>query len=258
MGEAHLALGDIYEEQKEYDKAIASYGETIQRNPKNANAFFKRGKLLDRTYDYLKACEDYKRVIDLAPHLKVEVYPLLSKVNGYLIKDAHVFANRGKAFMDTGEIELAIADFNKALQYNPDYYRVYFYRGFCHHMLGKGNLALKDYDEAIGLRRIEPDFYYARAITYQKLGKFTESIQDLQKTMELNPSFHAAHHRMGLLYEEKKDYKNAVKSYERAIDVYPGKSFYYYELSRVYLSMGNLDMSNANRMKARDLEKQNR
>jgi tetratricopeptide (TPR) repeat protein len=77
--------------------------------------------------------------------------------NNYL-----AYENRGIAYGQIGQYQLAIADFSKAINLYH-YYKGYNNRGFAYANLGLYQNAIEDYDEAI---RLKPDY----AIAYQNRG----------------------------------------------------------------------------------------
>jgi tetratricopeptide (TPR) repeat protein len=52
---------------KNYDSAIANYTKAIQADPKNAEAYFQRGKAYNFKDETEKAKADFKKVVELTP-----------------------------------------------------------------------------------------------------------------------------------------------------------------------------------------------
>ena len=70
------------------------------------------------------------------------------------------YNNRGNAYDDKGQPDLAIQDYERAMQLQPGDAKPYFNRGAAYYNKGEYARALQDFDEAIRLR---PD--YAKALT---------------------------------------------------------------------------------------------
>lgn len=63
--EIYYHLGDIYQMQKQYDKAIAVYQEIIKLKPKDVNAHQQLAHVYERTKQYEKAIPIYQELIEL-------------------------------------------------------------------------------------------------------------------------------------------------------------------------------------------------
>jgi Tfp pilus assembly protein PilF len=92
---------------------------------------------------------------------------------------------RGAAFMRTGETATAMADFDSALEIDPDYARACHLRGLAREAKGDDEGALADFGRAIELK---PDYaaaYYSRATLYTKLGQMDLADEDSRMTTHL-------------------------------------------------------------------------
>lgn len=70
------------------------------------------------------------------------------------------YNNRGNAYDDSNQPDLAIKDYERAMELDPQGARAYFNRGATYYNKGEYGRAIQDFDEAIRLR---PD--YAKALT---------------------------------------------------------------------------------------------
>jgi tetratricopeptide (TPR) repeat protein len=128
------------------------------------------------------------------------------------------------------DIQGALADYNRAIQLNPNSAVAYNYRG----LLKKNKLqdiqsALADYNRAI---QLDPNF----ALTYSNRGFLKEDkLQDIQgaladynRAMQLNPNFALAYNNRGLLKANKlRDIQGALADYNRAIQLDPNLALTY-------------------------------
>src|SRR5919202_2820322 len=86
--------------------------------------------------------------------------------------------NRGVDKLNAGNYQGAIADFNQALQLDPNDADTYYNRGYAQHTLGNYAKAITDYTEAI---RINPNFaqaYSNRGYAHYVLKNYKEAIAD--------------------------------------------------------------------------------
>jgi len=68
--DASFLKGESHFQKKEWDRAIAEYTETIKRNRKHAEAYYKRSLAYDQLGDRLHAEDDYQTAVTLKPSLK--------------------------------------------------------------------------------------------------------------------------------------------------------------------------------------------
>jgi len=83
---------------------------------------------------------------------------------------AHPYINRGNTYFNQGAYDLAIADYNKAIQIEPDSSHAYYLRGSTHSIKGDYDLAFAD--------SIEAGYAAIRKDTYEKKGMQKEAEAD--------------------------------------------------------------------------------
>jgi tetratricopeptide (TPR) repeat protein len=79
---------------------------------------------------------------------------------------------------------IAIPDFDKAIELNPDFADAYFNRGCAKGSLEQIADALADFDAAIHLNPDYVDAYCTRALVKSALGCTREAMQDLQTALK--------------------------------------------------------------------------
>ena len=150
------------------------------------------GKLISVDWSaegYLKA--------GLGPFQKIAENPTLLAIADYtraieLNPDyAMAYNNRGIAHLQKREYDKAIADYSKAIELDPDYAVAYNDRGIAYRHKGEYDKAIADYTKAIGLDPQWPHAYKNRAGAYKEQGKKAEAIADLKKFITLtdNPQW---------------------------------------------------------------------
>ncbi len=139
--------------------------------------------------------------------------------------EAKYFLSNGEAKLKAGNYKEAIADFTKAIEYEPKLSRgylseVYFKRGFAKSALGDNEGAKGDYRISIELDRTPKDAeaYYNRGTARSFTGDNNGALADYTKAIDLNPAYGEAYaHRgkikeaMGDKHGAKLDYKHAEK-----------------------------------------------
>ena len=131
--------------------------------------------------------------------------------------------NRGVALANLGRSEAAIADYDKAIEINPDLDQAWNNRGVALANLGRSETAIADYDKAI---EINPDLYqawYNSGNALGNLGKYEKAITSYDKAIEINPDDDQAWYNRGNALGNLGKYEKAIASYDKAIEINPDK-----------------------------------
>ena len=132
----------------------------------------------------------------------------------------------------------AIKDYNKALELDKGFERVYVQRAYCKVQLKEYESAISDFKLAIELNPNDPITYLNLGQTYYNLG-VKDDTTDFDKAIELDENMFEAHFARGnaLLYKE--EYGQAIISLTKAIELEPTWSAFYLCRAIAYQNMGN-------------------
>jgi len=98
-----------------------------------------------------------------------------------------VLNNRGNAYQNAGNAALALKDYQRVLEIEPDIPQVYNNRGIVYESLGDYDKALAEYTKAIELKSDYADAYYNRGNVFNSLNKYNEALADFKKLLQLEP-----------------------------------------------------------------------
>lgn len=149
----------------EYDRLT----ETINRNPQDATAYYKRGNVLARQKEYELAARDFGRTIELDPN------------------DAQAFNNRCWTYVALGQGQKAVTDCNEALRLRSDYADAFDSRGLANLMLGRLDRAIDDFNDALRLKPKLATSLYGRGIAYTRQGKTSAGNSDMKAATAIDP-----------------------------------------------------------------------
>ena len=234
--------GLIWNEKKDYDKAIADFNEAIRLDPKLALAYNNRGNAWDAKKEYDKAIADFNEAIRLDPKL------------------ALAYNNRGTAWMAKKDYDKAIADYNEAIRLDPKHAPRTTTGALAWHDKKDYDKAIADYNEAI---RLDPKL----ALAYNNRGNawrtrrsttrrsptttrqsgsiprmpspttteaslggkkdFDKAIADCNEAIRLDPKYALAYNNRGNAWHDKKNYDKAIADYNEAIRLDPTYAFAY-------------------------------
>jgi tetratricopeptide (TPR) repeat protein len=134
--------------------------------------------------------------------------------------DSYVaYVTRGIAKRAKADYDGALADYNKAIQLKPGFYTAYVTRGAVKRAMEDYDGSIADYDMAIQLKPDHAKAHYARGYTYEQMGKFGNAIADYDKSIELEPDYAQAHYARGYAHEQMREFENAIEDYRRALAI---------------------------------------
>ncbi|MBN2214123.1 MAG: tetratricopeptide repeat protein [Bacteroidales bacterium] len=139
--------------------------------------------------------------------------------------------------------ENSITLFSDVLRKNPDVSIALNNRGNAYNDKGEYQLAIKDFDRGIRLSPRLKHLYNNRALAWFKLDSSKRAIEDLDKAIELDPGYLDAYLNKGNILFELKNTEGAIESYSRAISLAPRRAVIYLLRADVYRSMHNNEMA---------------
>lgn len=106
--------------------------------------------------------------------------------------DFNFYQKRAGDYAAKGEFEMAIVDYNKAIELKPGEASAYFDRGLAFESRKNYALAFGDFDKSIELDPKNPAAYVHRGNAYEKNGDISKAMADFQKAVDLDGNNEAA------------------------------------------------------------------
>lgn len=131
------------------------------------------------------------------------------------------YVNRGVSKKMLGRYQEAIQDFDQAIKLNPNHFLFYYYRGSTKFQLDQYATAITDLDKAIELNPADAESYLVRGSTKKYLKQHELAILDLNKAIELDPHNITAYDERGYLRSSLKEYQAAILDFSKAIELEP-------------------------------------
>lgn len=127
---------------------------------------------------------------------------------------ADAYNMRGVAYLEQGNMEDAVSDFNQALRYDSISYMPVFNRGNAYRQQGQLPEALQDYNQVVRKNPSMPDVYINRSAVLYEMKQYKEARMDLEAALELapeNPMVHLNLAKINLLMEDTEAAKENLK-----------------------------------------------
>jgi tetratricopeptide (TPR) repeat protein len=131
-----------YSQKGDFDHAIADASEAVRLDPKSAAAFLSRADAYRFKGDFDRAIADYDEALTLDPMHKLH----------------DILVNRGLAYASKGDREHAVADYSEAIRLNPTDPDPLFNRGRLYIYSDAISMAISDFTKTAEL---EPRYAYA-------------------------------------------------------------------------------------------------
>lgn len=134
---------------------------------------------------------------------------------------AATYNNRGIIHAKKGKYGLAIEDFNKAIEFDPNHVEAYCNRGTAYSLQKDFEIAIENYNKAAALNPRHAGTYNNRGATYANNGEHVKAIKDFTTAIKLNPQDAGIYNNRGLVYGNVFDFDRAIKDYNTAIKLNP-------------------------------------
>jgi tetratricopeptide (TPR) repeat protein len=141
------------------------------------------------------------------------------------------YFKKGNQYGKLKKHQLAIEQYDKAIELIPNFYKAYNNRGNQLNNLGFHAKAVIDLSKAIELKGDYAIAYHNRGRSYRDLGEYELAISDLSRAISLNPDSVKSYASRGLCYEKLHKFNLAISNYERAIALNTNNSTVYNNLA---------------------------
>lgn len=194
-------LIDKYSELKKREMELLERIEKLEKQNKDISGKTFSGKQdkknnlrkdLDEAIQALPAIEWNKKAIALWEKGK---YNDPAKAIEYLNESIRIdvfnpvsYNNRGVAYYNLGQKQLAIDDFNHALLLDSSYADAYNNRGVAYFEMHQYHQAISDYNEVIRLKPQRVDAFLNRAAANKNLWQYRLFLEDLQNALLIDPN----------------------------------------------------------------------
>lgn len=178
-----------------------------------------------------KGCQPSDQSLRASAHRKAKqgdymgAIALLTQLITRHPKHAVDYNNRGLIYFQSGQREKALADYNKALQLNPELDSAYNNRANYYASNGKLAEALTDYETALDLNPGNTRTWINQAITFRELGLYDLALENLDMALMLGGLEENIYAERGRTYHLRGDWNCAIADYQRALSTMAASGF---------------------------------
>ena len=171
---AYNNRGNAYIAQRDYDRAIRDFDQSIKLNATYTKPINNRGVAYLRKGEYDSAIKAFDDAIKLKPEY------------------GEAFANRAEAYLKTKEYDRASSDFDEAIRLNPSLQAAWSGRCWTRAVRGALHEALEDCHRVL---RGEPDSaaaYDSLGLIHLKMGLFGDAVAHYDSALRIDPKLVSA------------------------------------------------------------------
>jgi tetratricopeptide (TPR) repeat protein len=139
-----------------------------------------------------------------------------------------MFFKRGLAKFKRTDYQGALADHTKALEVNPKNALAYSSRGNTKIKISDFDGAIADCTKALEINPLQVEAYLVRGFANICNGNIINAISDTSKVIEFSPENPEAYFNRGLAYYENDDLENAIADFSKAIELDAEYAYAYY------------------------------
>lgn len=147
-----------------------------------------------------------------------------NNISKYPDRSAHAYTGRGYLYMQKGQFNPALMDFNKAIELNPKYNRAYYNRANIYYDAGEFSKAISDFSKAIELSSKNPNYYNNRGLAYSDNNQTLKAIVDYNSALELDSMQYDVYINRGVSFASLQRWSEAKDDFSRALDIKPNDS----------------------------------
>ena len=205
---ADIQVGRYYTITQKYDEASKYLRAVIERTPKDLDAIQALGDVLRADKKFAEAAEIYSRAID--------------QIGTPTKGDWGLYYYRGIAYERTKQWPKAEADFDKALELQPDEPHVLNYLGYSWIDMGMNlDKGLDLVKKAVELKSDDGYIVDSLGWAYFKLGRFEEAVKELERAILLKPDDPVINDHLGDAYWKVDRRLEATFQWRHSLDMKP-------------------------------------
>ncbi|MDF1775371.1 MAG: tetratricopeptide repeat protein [Rhizobiaceae bacterium] len=189
--------------QGKFREALGPVNQLLLANPLNADAFGKRGYILQQFDKHREALGNFTRALTLQP-----IFP-------------EALNNRGNSFKALNRHIEAIKDYDEAIAQRPDYALPYSNKGYSLQYLKRYDEALESCDLALKLSNRFPDAHVNKGFILQNMQRYEEALTCFERALAIDGGNWTAMNNMAYCLRQLGRFDESADHYRRMSKIHP-------------------------------------
>lgn len=135
-----------------------------------------------------------------------------------------MLVNNAVNLMNRKDFTAAVAEFEKAIQKNPQKTPAYLDISACYHLMNQNEKALEYLKKAYAINPNDIAIVGNLGAIYFHLGEYERGIEYLKKAIQMGQDYPANYYNLGIAYYELKKYKEAKENFVKAKELYKSEN----------------------------------
>ena len=259
--------------RRDYDRAIADFGQAIRLEPKNVTIVMSRATAYEAKGDFGRAIADYDQALKLDPNLTAAYdqprhrlapqaatstapSPTSIRRSGSTRRTSPPTTTAPWRWPTRRDFDRAIADYDQAIKLDPKYALAYLNRGLLWQAKKDHDRAIADFDQAIRLAPDNAAAGNARGLIFDLKGEFDRAIADFDRAIALEPKNPTYYNNRGNVWRDRGRFDRAVEDYDKAIELSPSFAFAFYNRSQAHYLAGRFHRGAGRRRQGRRAQRE--
>jgi eukaryotic-like serine/threonine-protein kinase len=132
-------------------------------------------------------------------------------------------------------VEEAIGYCNQAAQLDDRLPAIYVTLGKLHSQSGKDDLALQEFQHALQLDPHSAEALSGIAFAYERMGRVKDAEDEFKRAAALRPDYWEGYNSLGIFYDRQQRYPEAIAQLKKVVQLTPDNAQAYSNLAAVYL-----------------------
>ena len=242
----YIQNGNRNVQQSLFEEAIEEYDKISQAHPYFPDAEFYKGLTRFRQKDIEGAARHFSNAL--------KIYSEHKKARKGLDNVTKQFLNAGNKSYKRGDLGKATSYYEKALEFDPEFYLAYFQLGVLQKKQGQSKAAIESLNRVIEIKPDHDKTWFTLGTAYETDGNVDMAIDHYKKAIDINPGYSKAYGNLGKLYTDKQEFKEAEDVLKTIVQIDSDYSDGFMRLGLLYIEQENYEDAANNLKRSTELD----